>query len=119
MSEYVIRHGRRIEVETLESEVPAKPKRAKRGQFVQVPLIWVERLQTARCLGSYRLALHLLFEHWKWGGKPVKLSNVALAKFGVGDRETKSRALLELEQLELISVERRPKKSPVVSVLLV
>jgi hypothetical protein len=90
VSEYVIRHGRRIEVETLDSKVPAKPKRTRRGQFVLVPLIWVERLQTARCLGSYRLALHLLFEHWKSGGEPVKLSNVAL---GIA-KKTKGRALL-------------------------
>jgi hypothetical protein len=115
----VIRHGRRIKVETLESKVPANPKRIKRSQFVQVPLIWVERLQAARCIGSYRLALHLLFQHWKSGGKPIKLSNVALAEFGVRDRETKWRILLELERLGLVSVERHPKRAPVVSALLV
>jgi hypothetical protein len=118
VSEYVIRHGRRIEVETLESKVPAKPKRIKRGQFVQVPLIWVERLQTARCVGSYRLALHLLFQHWKSGGKPIKLSNVALAKLGIRDGDAKWRALLELERLGLVEIERHPKKNPLVSALL-
>ena len=112
MSEYVIRHGRRIAVETLESKVPAKPKRIKRDQFVQVPLIWVERLQAARCVGSYRLALHLLFQHWKSGGKPIKLSNAVLST-----PKAKWRALRELERLELISVERSAKKSPRVMIL--
>jgi hypothetical protein len=70
VSEYVIRGGRRIEVETLESKTPAKPKRTRQDQFVLVPLIWVDRLRSARCIGSYRLALHLLFHHWKSDGNP-------------------------------------------------
>jgi hypothetical protein len=118
VSEYVVRHGRRIAVEVLPSAA-VKPKRTRRSQFVQVPLAWVERLQTARCIGSYRLALHLLFQHWRSGGKPVKLSNLALAELGVRDPKSKRRALSELEQLGLVGVERHPKKSPVVTVLLV
>jgi hypothetical protein len=79
VSEYVIRGGRRIEVETLESKTPAKPKRTRQDQFVRVPLIWVDRLRGGRCRGSYRLALHLLFHHWKSDGKPIKLSKETLA----------------------------------------
>src|SRR5262249_12313937 len=87
VSEYVIRGGRRIEGETLESKTPANPKRTRQrprqDQFVRVPLIWVDRLRGGRCIGSYRLALHLLFHHWKSDGKPIKLSNVILPELGV------------------------------------
>ena len=114
MSEYVIRKGRRIEVETIEPKAPVKPSKS---HFVQVPIRWVEQLQAARCIGSYRLAHHLLFQHWKSSGTPVKLSNVALAKLGIGSHKTKRRALLELERLKLISIERRRKKSPIVTIL--
>jgi len=117
VSEYVIRGGRRIEVETLESKTPAKPKRTRQGQFVRVPLIWVDRLRGGRCRGSYRLALHLLFHHWKSDGKPIKLSNVILAELGVGGGKAKWRALSELERLKLVRIDRRPKRSPVVTIL--
>lgn len=117
MSEYVIRGGRRIEVETLESKTPAKPKRTRQDQFVRVPLIWVDRLRGGRCIGSYRLALHLLFHHWKSDGKPIKLSNVILAELGVGGGKAKWRALSELERLKLVRIDRRPKRSPVVTIL--
>lgn len=113
----MFRKGRPIEVEVIEPKVAVKPRRSHRGQFVRVPLAWVEQLQAARCIGSYRLAHHLLFQYWKSSGTPVKLSNTALAKLGVGSRKTKRRALLELERLGLISVERFRKKSPTVTVL--
>jgi len=66
---------------------------------------------------NHRLTLHLLFEHWKLGGRPIKLSNVVLPKLGVSDNKAKWRALLELERLELVRIDRRHKKSPVVEVL--
>lgn len=119
MSEYIVRNGRRIEVETLEptTPAPAKRKRGRQGQFVLVPISWVERLQTARCIGTHRLAYYVLFQHWKWGGRPVKLSNVVLPELGVGDAKAKWRALSELERLGLVEVKRQPKKSPIVTVL--
>jgi hypothetical protein len=117
VSKYVIRGGRRIEVETLEPKMPLKPKRTCQDQFVRVPLTWVDRLRGARCIGSYRLALHLLFHHWKSDGKPIKLSNVILAGLGVGGGKAKWRALSELERLKLVRIDRRPKRSPVVTIL--
>lgn len=85
-------------------------------QFVMVPWSWVERLQAAHYIGSYRVAMHLLFQHWKSDGQPVKLSNVALARMGVS-RDQKWRALRELERLGLIGIERRKRRSPLVTIL--
>jgi len=116
VSGYVVHKGRHIEVETIQPKALVKPKRSRQGQFVQMPLGWVERLQAARCIGSYRLALHFLFEHWKSGSKSVKIPNVVLGKLGIRDREAKWRALRELERLELIDVEHHPRKSPVVTI---
>jgi hypothetical protein len=49
----------------------------------------------------------------KGQGAPVKLANGMLALDGIS-RRTKRRALLQLERHGLISIERRPKKSPIV-----
>jgi hypothetical protein len=47
---------------------PAKPKKWRR-QFIRVPWQWVECLQETRRVSTYRLALLLLYEHWRTGGR--------------------------------------------------
>jgi hypothetical protein len=96
--------------------VPRKIQK-RRQHFIKVPWTWVERLVTARHLGTYRVALHLLYQHWKSSGRPITLANSVLATEGVR-RGTKWRALGELEALGLIDIERRPRKSPRITVLL-
>jgi hypothetical protein len=87
-----------------------------RKQFVRVPWVWVNRLKDARHIGTYRVALHLLYEHWRNGGRSVVLPNGALKETGVS-RWAKWDALRELERLGLVAVERRPRKSPLVILL--
>jgi hypothetical protein len=87
-------------------------------QFVKFPRAWVDRLRTARYTSTYRVALHLLFRHWKSDGRPIQLSNVALAEAGVS-RDQKWRALRELECLGLIRIERRRRRSPVITLLII
>ena len=55
---------------------PARPKKWRR-QFVRVPWQWVERLQAAKRISTYRLALVLLYETGGPGGRPIALSNVS------------------------------------------
>jgi hypothetical protein len=55
--------------------------RAVRG----VPWSWVERLQKAKRVSSSRLALVLVYEHWRTGGRPLVLSNVALQAGNTAD----------------------------------
>ena len=52
--------------------------------------------------------LHLAFENHN---KPVVLGNVVMQQLGIG-RAQKWRMLLLLERLGLISIERRPRRSP-------
>ena len=91
----------------------AQPKR-QRQQFVMVPWVWVESLKEARHVATYRLALFVLYQHWKTN-KPVLASNVALKALGV-PRRSKYRAIRELERLGLIRVEWRRRRSPVITV---
>jgi hypothetical protein len=93
--------------------VPRKIQKRRR-QFVQVPWLWFERLRGADGQ-TYRVALFLLHVHWKTNGEPIKLANGMLAIDGVPP-SSKRRALRDLERRELIAVERRPRKSPIVRV---
>jgi hypothetical protein len=98
--------------------VPKKqPKPKKRARkFTMFPLLWEEKLTEARHLGTYRVALHLLHRAWRGKGEPILLANGQLATKGV-TRRTKWLALAELERLGLIVVERRPRKSPIITIL--
>ena len=64
---------------------PARPKKWRR-QFVHVPWQWVERLQAAKRISTYRLALVLLYESWRLGGRPITLSNVFALAEGLSRR---------------------------------
>jgi hypothetical protein len=62
------------------------------------------------------VALHVLHLHWKNYGKPFKLANGMLTYDGIS-HDTKLRALKELEQRGLVTVEWQERKSPIVHVL--
>jgi hypothetical protein len=51
------------------------PRKIRHGHFVKVPCWWIERLARARYTATYRLAMHLLYRHWKTGGRPILLPN--------------------------------------------
>src|SRR5262245_59325399 len=88
----------------------AKPKKWRR-EFVRVPWEWAERLQTTRRVSTFRLALLLLYEHWRTGGRPIPLTNVGLIGEGVS-RRSKWRALAELERIGLVEVKRHRRRAP-------
>jgi hypothetical protein len=95
--------------------VPTKIRK-RRQHFIQVPWTWVEKLSKTQSANTYRVALYLLFLHWKGNGTPIKLANGMLAMDGV-TRFSKWRALRELEQAGLITIERHPRKSPTIAVV--
>jgi hypothetical protein len=94
--------------------VPRKIKK-RRQHFVMVPWSWIERLNGATGQ-TYRVALILLYMSWKNRGAPTKLPNGMLRIDGIS-RQSKWRALGDLEQRGLITVERRPRRSPTVRLL--
>jgi hypothetical protein len=109
----VVRHGRHIEIETVETGLA---ERRKKKHFIKVPQPWVDRLVGAHYIVTYRVALHLLYRHWRERGAPFTLANGVLSLKGVS-RGTKWRALRELEKLGLITIERRERRSPRITVL--
>jgi len=88
----------------------------RQGRFVIVPASWADRLRAARHTGAAKLALHLLYQYWKNGGRPIPLTNTFATSAGLS-RRSKWRALGELERLKLVEVERRRRRSPLVSLL--
>jgi hypothetical protein len=95
---------------------PTPRKIAKRREhFVMVPFEWLERLNGAEG-SAYAVALHLLYLNWKGRGGPVKLANGMLKINGI-NRWSKKRALEDLERRGLITVERRPRKSPIIRLI--
>ena len=93
----------------IESSIDKK----RRQRFVKFPFLWVEQLSRAHHIATYRVALRVLQRHGQCRGRPFPLPNNIE---GVG-RWAKWAALSELEQLGLIRLERRNRKSPLVTVL--
>jgi hypothetical protein len=96
--------------------VTPKKIRRRRKHFTLVPGVWKERLTKVRHIAAYRVALHILMRDFETNGEPFTLSNGALALENVG-RGTKWRALRELERFDLITIERRARKSPRITAL--
>jgi hypothetical protein len=88
-------------------------KRQSRAGFVKVPTAWAAKLANAKHAASLKLALHLLHQHWRTGGKDILLSNVMMATSGIVSRETKRRAL---EGLGLVTVARHRCRAPRVQI---
>jgi hypothetical protein len=89
---------------------------AARPKFLAVPRVWVQRLYEARGAATFKLANHLLSKEYETHQQTIRLANVALASIGITARQ-KWRALAELERLGLVRVERRIRKSPMVTLL--
>ena len=83
---------------------------------MRMPWFWVERLRGATRTVTYQLAFLVVYEHWRSGGRPIVLSNLATRAEGMSPR-SKSRALADLERLGLIKLERRARRAPRVKVL--
>jgi hypothetical protein len=94
--------------------VPPAKIRQRREHFIQVPFDWLERLDGASGK-TYALALHLRYLHWRNKGNPFTLANGMLKIDGIG-RHSKWRGLTELERRGLICLERRPSRSPIITV---
>src|SRR5437870_3990955 len=100
--------GQKVELETM--------RRKRHGRFIPpMPLDWFERV--SRLPGKAPVVATLLWYRSKReGSATVTLTQVFLNTFGIS-RQARYRALQSLEAAGLISVQRRPRKSPVVTVL--
>jgi hypothetical protein len=100
----------------------AKAKAARAGQsrrrdrFVMVPLKWAEQATRATNSQGAFVWIWLLHLAWKAKSHTVTLANAQLEASGIS-RKVKMRALRDLERAGLIRVERRSRKSPLVTLL--
>jgi hypothetical protein len=93
--------------------IPAKIRK-RRDQFVMLPMQWYEKLKNPLPTGlTCLVAWYLLHLHWKNHGKPFKLPNGMLEYDGIS-RQSKWRALKDLERRQLIAIERRRSRSPII-----
>jgi hypothetical protein len=112
---YVIRHGRRIEIETHPDppEVATKlQKREKRKQeaFAIVPLWWAAQASKAGGTPELLVCADLLHRAWRAKGKSFDLPNGKDVS-----RKVKYRVLHRFEKAGLIKVEWRHKQSPIIT----
>ena len=97
------------------TQVVAKGRPTRQG-FTMLPDPWRVRLRAARRAATWNVAAELLSRSFKEHQQTIRLSNVGLASIGVASRQ-KWRALAELEKLGLVSIDRRTRKSPYVTLL--
>jgi hypothetical protein len=96
----------------LEAITPMKRKKVE--AFVKVPLWWITAAAKHARSPATLVMVELLRASWKARSSTFSLPNSRLAKLGVS-REIKRRVLRDLERSGLITVERRPSKSPIVT----
>jgi hypothetical protein len=92
----------------------AKRKRRKR-EFAQITREQVNRLRGAAS-ATITVFHFLLLIDWRSPGKPILLANGGLEQIGIS-RWAKYRALSELEELGLIELRNRGRKSPEVVIV--
>jgi hypothetical protein len=117
LDRFVIRHGRRIAVETLPSEAqPSKARQREADLFVKMPLKWSNA--AIKALGPPRCFIPIWLQHLAWKNKSMTftVSNASLAKYGIS-RGMKRRALPKLEAAGLIKIERQSGRAMVVTLL--
>jgi hypothetical protein len=87
------------------------------GPFVRYPVAAIPLIGAAKNAGTAKLFPLLLHLDWKAGHRPFKLPNSLLGPLGIS-RCRKGAVLRELEQMGLIRVEHRVRKSPLIAVLI-
>ena len=108
-------------VQTTPKERKISSKSPKvQGEFLKgpIPLAWLGRAAKLPGKASLATALAIMFEVGRRRSQEIVLTSAILKRFGV-NRKAKYRALKLLEKAGLISVVRRPRKNPLVAVLVV
>jgi hypothetical protein len=107
---YAIRDGYRFEIESeLDLDLPKAKRQEFKPKFVQVPTRWVEALERAKNINTYRLAHKILAEAFRCdqGGGEIVLS-AGMTRMTSTSRH---RAAMELERFGLIKLVRLGKQA--------
>ena len=101
---YVYRHGKRIAVDTINNDMPAKRRKPFEVRFVKVPAYWIERLERSHSPGTFKLAHRILKEAFKqqYVGGEIVLSTETTGL----SRKVRFKAVKELIVLGLVEIEQ-------------
>jgi hypothetical protein len=101
---YVHRHGKKIAVDTINTNTPAKKRKSFGGQFVKLPDYWIGQLERSTSPGTFKLAHRILKEDFKRQlvGGEIVLSTAATRL----SRKVRSRAVKELVGFGLIEIKQ-------------
>lgn len=103
VQEHVTAHGKRIAVEVLNPKRPARKRRKSfEARWVQLSHYWIERLEKAHSIYTFKLANRILCEAFKRKrvGGDIILSAVVTGL----PRQRRAEAIRELVKLRLIEV---------------
>jgi hypothetical protein len=117
----VVRHGREIEVEEVTGDDTAPAPAARCRKPKDKPFAFLYLSPAAKAFAAMNCPKAMV---WAWlvhkarttGSNAITIPNGALAKYGVS-RRVKHLALRQLEQAGLITVERKPRKTLVVTLV--
>jgi hypothetical protein len=99
-----------------ELEARAPMKRKKNKSFAMIKLDEAAKAFAASGCSKAMVYVWLVHQSKMTGKSTINVPNGVLAKYGVS-REIKRRVLGELEAVGLITVDQRPRKTPVVTML--
>jgi len=95
---------------------PRRRGKARKDTFVKVPLWWFEQVTRATRTQQAFVGIWLLHLAWKAKSTTFPVPNGQLGERGV-DRRVKRKALASLEKAGLITVDRRDRKTPRVTLV--
>jgi hypothetical protein len=104
---YMIRHGRRIEIETADTGIVSRQRRGFAMQWVKLPRNWITTLERSTSVNTLKLAHRILWAAYedKRGNEVVTLSRAIAPEM---PSTTRKRAIQELLELRLIVPNERP-----------
>ena len=113
--------GKVFDLDKFKSKQPAEPagrKAHKRAAepFVMVPWGWIEQAAQATRSPASLVLMELLYASWRAKSATFPLPNARLKQAG-REPELKRRVLLDLECGRVITVQRLPRKTPIVTLL--
>jgi hypothetical protein len=97
-----------------ELHAAAPIKRKKPEPFARISLSWAAMAAAATNCPKAMVWIWLIYRAWQTKSATIAVPNGALTKLGVS-RETKRRALKELEAAGLIAVNQQTRKTPLVT----
>ena len=102
----------------LQSGSNAPPRRRQGGEFIKgpIPLPWLSRAAGLPGKAPLAVALAIRFEAGRRRSNEIVLTTAILERFCV-NRKAKYRGLNALEEAKLVSVQRRLRRNPVVTIL--